>query len=381
MISRTTIDGAYPIKKLGEVADFLDSQRRPVKESDRRGGPYPYYGANGQQGTIDAFLFDESLVLLAEDGGFFDQPERGIAYRIAGKTWVNNHAHVLRPKAGIHDGYLCRVLENYDVGPFVTGTTRGKLTKSGAEEIPIPLPPLAEQRRIATILDQADALRAKRRASLAQLDTLPQSLFADLFGSHETLLKNWSTQMLGSLLDFLTSGSRGWAAHYASSGDIFLRIQNVRSDQLLLDDIAYVHPPDSAEAKRTRVRPGDVLLSITADLGRTAVVPDDLGVGYINQHLSILRSTRLRPRYLSAYLASSAGQRQIHGRNRQGVKAGLNFDDIRSLLIPVPPRDTQVEFEARLQWVEGLRVSTRSSLAQLNALFASLQHRAFRGGL
>jgi hypothetical protein len=68
------------------VADFLDSRRRPVKEADRTPGPHPYYGANGQQGTIDAFLFDEPLILLAEDGGHFDEPERGIAYRISGKT-------------------------------------------------------------------------------------------------------------------------------------------------------------------------------------------------------------------------------------------------------------------------------------------------------
>ena len=121
---------------------------------------YPYYGANGQQGTIANFIFDEPLVLLAEDGGHFENPDRGIAYRISGKTWVNNHAHVLRPKADIDLAYLCRVLENYDVTPFVTGTTRGKLTKGGASEIPIPLPPLHEQRRIAAILDKADRRHA-----------------------------------------------------------------------------------------------------------------------------------------------------------------------------------------------------------------------------
>ena len=96
MISRNSFNEAFPIKRLVEVVEFLDSQRRPVTASDRRAGPYPYYGANGQQGTIDHFIFDEPLVLLAEDGGHFGESERGIAYRISGKTWVNNHAHVLR---------------------------------------------------------------------------------------------------------------------------------------------------------------------------------------------------------------------------------------------------------------------------------------------
>jgi type I restriction enzyme S subunit len=162
MITRETVGGTFPVRPLGEVVEFLDSKRRPVKEADRKPGPFPYYGANGQQGTIDAYIFDEPLVLLAEDGGFFDAPERGIAYRISGRTWVNNHAHVLRPRAGLDIAFLCRVLENYEVTPFISGTTRSKLTKGQAEKIEIPLPPLDEQRRIAAVLDQADELRQRR---------------------------------------------------------------------------------------------------------------------------------------------------------------------------------------------------------------------------
>ena len=113
----------------------------------------------------------------------------------------------------------------------------------------------------------------------------------------------------GEILDLPDRRSRGWAAHYSDCGALFLRIQNVRHDELLLADIAYVDAPDTAEAKRTRVEPGDVLLSITADLGRTAVVPDGIGTAYINQHLSILRTKALVPRFLSAYFASPAGQR------------------------------------------------------------------------
>jgi type I restriction enzyme S subunit len=156
VISRNSFNGVFRLARLGDVVEFLDSKRRPVTESDRRSGPYPYYGANGLQGTIDEFIFDEPLVLLAEDGGHFDDPERGIAYRVSGKTWVNNHAHVLRPGPNLDLAFLCRVLENYNVTPFVTGTTRGKLTQAGASEIVIPVPPLAEQRRIAEILDRAE---------------------------------------------------------------------------------------------------------------------------------------------------------------------------------------------------------------------------------
>ena len=237
---------------------------------------------------------------------------------------------------------------------------------------------MQEQRRIAEVLDRAEALLAKRRAALAQLGTLSQAIFLDLFGDYRTILAKWPTKRLGEILSFLTSGSRGWAVHYADSGDLFLRIQNVGRDELLLDDIAYVNSPDSTEARRTQVQPGDVLLSITADLGRSAVVPEGIGTGFINQHLSILRTTALIPRFLSAYLASPAGQHQILARNREGVKAGLNFDDIRSFLVPMPPTELQSKFSRDLAAVEKIKAAHRGSLAELDALFATLQHQAFR---
>jgi type I restriction enzyme S subunit len=155
----------------------------------------------------------------------------------------------------------------------------------------------------------------------------------------------------------------------------------VRRDELVLDDVAYVRVPDTVEARRTRVEAGDVLLSITADLGRVAVVPPSVEGASINQHLAILRTKAFVPRYLSAYLASPAGQLQVQGRNRQGVKAGLNFDDIRSILVPDVPTELQHEFARRVEAVERLKAAQLASLVKLDALFASLQHRAFRGEL
>jgi len=244
-----------------------------------------------------------------------------------------------------------------------------------------PLPPLPEQRRIAAILDKANALRAKRRAALTQLDTLTQSIFLEMFGDLLKEPDRWPRETLGSQLDFLTSGSRGWAQYYRETGSIFLRIQNVRRDELVLEDVARVDAPHTVEARRIRVQAGDVLLSMTADLGRTAVMPEGLGAAYINQHLAILRAPKLEPRFLSAYLSCPAGQRQILGRNRQAVKAGLNFDDVRSIRLSLPPLPLQREFAVRVAAVERLKSAQRESLATLDALFASLQHRAFRGEL
>ena len=217
MISRDTIQRGFPIRPLGDVAEFLDSRRRPITASERIPGPYPYYGANEQQDSVADYIFDEPLILLAEDGGLFDQPDRGIAYVIEGKTWVNNHAHVLRPRSHARLRYLVRVLENYDVTPWITGSTRAKLTKAGASKIQIPLPPLAEQGRIAGILDAADALRAKRREALAQLDTLLQSTFLDMFGDPVTNPMGWEQCVVGDVVHAAKDGPHV-SPTYAESG-------------------------------------------------------------------------------------------------------------------------------------------------------------------
>jgi type I restriction enzyme S subunit len=151
---------------LGDVCEFLDHKRKPVTEGLRTSGPYPYYGANGQQGWIGDYLFDEPLVLLAEDGGHFGSTTKPIAYKIQGKTWVNNHAHVLRPGPNCDVDYLAHVLSFFDVSKFVNGTTRPKLTKGNAEQLRIPLPPLEEQKRLSKLLDRAVRLRRLRRYAL-----------------------------------------------------------------------------------------------------------------------------------------------------------------------------------------------------------------------
>lgn len=274
--------------------------------------------------------------------------------------------------------YACRLLKP-TLENMAPATTVAIVSKSKFQALEIPLPPLEEQKRIAAILDQADELRRKRQRALDRLNQLGQAIFIEMFGEWDRPGANADTLQLGDHIDFLTSGSRGWAEYYSDAGGLFLRIQNVRRDELDLSDVAYVNAPATAEANRTRVQPGDVLLSITADLGRTAVVPEDIGEAYINQHLAIIRAKRFDPRFLSAALSSPSGQRLILKRNREGVKAGLNFDDVRSVLIPDVGAEREQEYGARAKAVDCLKQSALAALAETEKLFASLQHRAFRG--
>ena len=268
------------------------------------------------------------------------------------------------------------------------GSTFKQISKDAIETLKIPLPlkpdgtpDLDEQRRIAAILDKADEVRRKRQEAIRLTEELLRSAFFDMFGDPVTNPKGWEEANLGDYLVFLTSGSRGWAKYYSSSGEKFLRIQNVGRNELLLNDLAFVSPPNNAEARRTQVRPGDVLLSITADLGRTAVIPESFGAGFINQHLALLRVRGISPLYLSAYLASEGGQRQFRKLNREGVKAGLNFDDIRSLCILRPPLKKQHTFERLWNYHRQYVGKHLAYSFKVDQLFNSLVQRAFKGEL
>ena len=365
MISREIIQRGFPIKPLGEVAEFLDSRRRPITASERTPGPYPYYGANGQQDSVADYIFDEPLILLAEDGGQFDQPDRGIAYAIEGKTWVNNHAHVLRPRDHAQLRYLVRVLENYDVTPWITGSTRAKLTKAGASKIQIPLPPLAEQRRIARILDAADALRAKRREALVQLDALFHFTFIDMFGDPVTNPMGWEMATIGELttcLDRLRQPVRvadrvsGDVPYYGANG------QQGWINKALFDEPLVLVAEDGGHF-------GDPARGVAYRID---------GPSWVNNHAHVLRpADTIDVEYLHRALRHYDFGPYISGSTR----AKLNQAQLNKARLPLPPLELQHRFAAIIKAAEEHRVSQRTHLAELDTLFASLQSRAFRGDL
>jgi type I restriction enzyme S subunit len=168
--------GKWQTKNLGEVCEFLDNMRKPIKESDRKPGPYPYYGANGQVGTINDYIFDEPLMLLAEDGGNWNDPTRPIAYTISGKSWVNNHAHVLRPNNGFDLSFILYSIAHIDIQHLISSTTRGKLTKKAAESIPIIHAPLDLQREFGKRISAFKKVQENQVKSSEKLDLLFASL-------------------------------------------------------------------------------------------------------------------------------------------------------------------------------------------------------------
>ncbi len=299
--------------------------------------------------------------------------------------------HVLRAnKKHLDPRYLYHFVRKDDIRFIgekrMTGSAGQKrVPKVFWEQLKIPLPPLAEQQRIAAILDQADALRAKRRAALAKLDTLLQATFLEMFGDPVTNPMGWEVVELGELLNFVTSGSRGWAKYYSDQGTRFIRSLDVQMNHISNEDVVYVNAPETAEAKRTRVKPNDVLLTITGSrIGRVSTVPCSFEEGNISQHVAILRlnESKIYPRFVSMFLSlDKGGQRQIAQTAYGQTKPGLNFQQIKSFQLPYPPMEKQKIFLDFWDKFEIQVSKMKQSSTHLDNLFHSLQQRAFQGTL
>jgi type I restriction enzyme S subunit len=208
-------------------------------------------------------------------------------------------------------------------------------------------------------------------------------------GGLSPLPEGWCWATTAQLFSFVTSGSRGWAQYYSESGPVFIRIGNLDHDSISLDlsDVQRVSPPSGAEGTRTRVVPGDVLVSITADVGMIAVVPDDIGEAYINQHISLARPVGgMDMNYLAWFLAAAhGGQRQFLALQRGATKSGLGLDDIRSVVVPIPPLAEQGrivdEVERCLSVAAGCHADGTANQLRIGRLRRSVLRWAFEGRL
>ena len=256
------------------------------------------------------------------------------------------------------------------------------LNKSQFSNVKIKVPSIKEQLRMVSCLETVDKLIDKRKQEIEKLDELVKSRFIEMFGDLVINSKNYPIRKLSDYIDSLTSGSRGWAKYFDDNGkEWFITIKNVKDGKILMDNMQKISPPNNAEARRTKVKNGDLLISITADLGRTAVVSDDIEKhgAYINQHLTCVRLNKntVNPKYISFYLESEAGKRQFEAKNQSAVKAGLNFNAIKNLLIVVPSLEEQNQFVDFRENIDKSKLAIQKSMDDLETLKKSLMQQYF----
>jgi type I restriction enzyme S subunit len=251
----------------------------------------------------------------------------------------------------------------------------------------IPVPPLAEQLRIAEVLDRAEALRAKRRAAFAQLDALTQSLFLDLFGDPATNPKGWPVRRLGELIvDGPQNGLYKPSTDYGS-GTPILRIDAFYDGAVT--DISALKRVRLSEAEKNgfRLTENDVVINRVNSLeylGKCALIPKLPEETVFESNMMRMRFNpdTTHPKFVVQFLQSGFAKSQIQMRAKHAVnQASINQQDVSGFRTSLPPITLQREFARRVTAVEALKTAQRASLAELDALFATLQHRAFRGEL
>ncbi len=286
----------------------------------------------------------------------------------------------LVPTAAVEAKYLYHWLKsNTDyLRSLGNGATFKELSTTTSQRIMVPLPPVPEQRRIAAILDHADALRAKRRQVLTHLDALAQSIFHDMFDTEER------SQAFATVCTRLTVGVVVKpASHYVTNGVPALRTLNVKPGLIELNDLVYFSKESNdGPLAKSKLRSGDLVIARTGNAGTAAVVPAALdGANAIDLIVATPDQRVALPVYLEALLNSDFGKRLVRGEARGQIQQHFNVGSLKNASIPVPLLDRQTAFSDRISLITEQRERLLKAVKADDELFASLQARAFDGRL
>jgi len=303
----------------------------------------------------------------------------------------NQALAILRPKSSLFGPFLRHWLESTEArrqisGATVTGTI-SNLSLSQIGSLKVPSLPVEKQRRIAQILDKADALRAKRHDALAQLDALAQSIFLDLFGDPALNPLGWPRKTIGELAAKFSDGPFGSnlkTSHYTESGVRVVRLQNIGVGKFIDDDRAFISERHFAELAKHECKPGDVLIGTLGDPNLRACIQPE----WLKLALNKADCVQFRPEerlanaeYVCALLNLPATGRMTQDLALGQTRLRISMGRLRGLQVPVPPLEMQIEFTRRIKAIEKLRSSGVVSSIQLHDLFSSIQQRAFAGAI
>ena len=359
---------------LGKLVVFLDNMRKPITAKDRISGTIPYYGANGIQDYVKDYLFDEDLVLLAEDGGHFENPNRGIAFKISGKTWVNNHAHVLRATSNIDVNYLFRVLQNLDVRSFTNGTTRAKLTKTNAKKIPIPVPKISEQQHIVKLLDTADNMLRLREQTIVKTDKMVKSVLEEALTKKNNFIEE---KFLGDVCD-VRDGTHE-SPKYLDAGLPLVTSRNLKNGVVDLSNVKFISHEDFNEInKRSKVDNSDILMPMIGTIGNPVFV-DDINPKFAIKNVALIKPKKNSPSqvYIKALLESKLFIAYIKKVSRGGTQKFLGLGDIRKFPIQILHEVAENKIVSTINKINKLRKKYLLDLVKRKKLISSIQDQSF----
>ncbi|MDY0763497.1 restriction endonuclease subunit S [Acinetobacter pittii] len=303
-----------------------------------------------------------------------------------GKGFLNQHIFRVDVKEELVDKHYLRYALNSLIVKIIDQAHGGvglkHITKAKLEEVQIPLPSLAEQRRIASILDQADELRQKRQQAIEKLDQLLQATFIDMFGDPISNPKNWNKCLLEKVTHKITDGTHKTPT-YMSSGIEFLSAKDIKKGRIVWNTNKYISEQEHSQLiKRCNPEIGDVVLAKSGSLGSVAII-DRSHQFSLFESLCLIKHDRqqIDAIFLTSMLRSPSMLSHLLGKNKGIAIKHLHLVDIRELEILLPPIELQLEFSSKIRSIDKLIGIHLSSLEYIGSLFKSLQNQAFSGTL
>ena len=371
---------------LGELCDVLDSKRKPITKNKRQAGSIPYYGATGVLDYVKDYIFDEKLVLLGEDGAKWGAGENS-AYIINGKTWVNNHAHALRPHRDIIcDEFLVCYLNYTDLSDSITGVTVPKLNQEKMRAITIPVPPLSEQERIVALVDdqfaKIDQLKANADLQLRAAKDLFQSALKQLLTPKE----GWEIKTLGEICevtDYVANGSfatlKENVTYYNEPNyAILVRLADY-SSSFDKTKFVYVDKHSYDFLSKSSLFGGEIIMSNVGSIGKCFICPDLGQPMTIGPNSLLIRTPN--PPYFHYYFQSQLFQDKLKTITSQATLSKFNKTQFRDLSVFLPPLPEQERIAARLdaisEKVKALQANYDQTITLCNDLKQALLKSIF----
>lgn len=369
---------------LGDVCENLDKSRIPITKSKRVSGEIPYYGASGVVDYVEEYIFDEELLLVSEDGANLLARTYPIAFSIRGKTWVNNHAHVLRFESEDSQKFIEYYLNSISLEPYVSGMAQPKLNQKSLNEISVPFPPLPEQKRIVTILDKAFAgisqAVANAEKNIANARELFESYLNNVFAKKG---EEWQMQALGDVCELIGGGTPSKKNEKFYKGEIpWATVRDMKQD--VITQTEFKINDDAVNNSSTNIiKAGNVVIATRVGLGKVCLISQDTAINQDLRGIVPLGKDRLTVSFLFWWLKSIA--HLIEGEGTGATVQGVKLPFVKSLRIPLPSIHKQKQIVDQL---DVLRTKTQQleniyqqKLKALTELKQSILQKAFNGEL
>ena len=342
---------------LDKISENLDSKRKPITSSDRVEGEIPYYGASGIVDYVKDYIFDESLLLVSEDGANLLARSTPIAFSVTGKTWINNHAHVLRFSNENLQKFVEIYLNSISLESYVTGSAQPKLNQKMLNGIPIPVVDDSQIEIIVNSVENLKSIIELRKQELACLDELIKARFVEMFGDPVSNPYGYNKVALSDLAD-IKIGPFGSLLHkedYIEGGHPLLNPSHIVEGKVSPDDKLTISDEKYEELLAYQLKAGDVVLGRRGEMGRCAVVSKE---GFLCGTGSILIRTKgeVTGDYIQKIISFPSFKKTIEDMAVGQTMPNLNVPIVASFQIIKPPVEVQNSYHAFVEQVDKSKV-------------------------